>query len=596
MRLSSFRIKNYKSIKDTGEVTLSDNNNVFVLAGQNESGKSAVLLALSDFSNGEKNFDSESTQFSLGEEPKQYIECTYLVEDGDLFYDNIISQIISDYEIDIEDEEKEVIVSKLKSQKKFVLIKEMLDEGVRFYVCNDVYQRIKKLFTSKLETQEEESEEDNLEEVNFSDEDIAKIMFSYSPEITIFDDFCSLLPDRILLSDLQTKNENAGGYIAVKNLETILGIDFIEKEMQIDSKRSSLQDHDNTTLSIDFQKDWQQKIYNTNEVKLEYNFQKRNGEGQEGSFIEFYVITKNGEKLYPHQRSKGLMWFLSFWLELKARSLQENGTILLLDEPDQHLHIKAQEDMLKLINKLADEGNQILYSTHLPYLIDIDNLSAVRLVHNSEEKGTLIEKLSSVKINSENKVDALKPISDAIGMGSDYFINSKSNKCIILEGLSDFFYFSAMKELIDPKSSYVFLPATGIPKIPTLISFCLGYGKSWKVVTDDGIAAKNMLKAIAENFFDGNILDAKKRILVLSGTKGIENMFDYSDLKLVDPQIGKDKQDKVAVIGKKRKVLFSLMFYEKVKKGEITKEELSKDTIRRFQNAFVFIKKRLPTL
>jgi len=50
------------------------------------------------------------------------------------------------------------------------------------------------------------------------------------------------------------------------------------------------------------------------------------------------------------------------WFALPNGSSTNNDLVLLLDEPDQHLHVKAQNDILKLINKLASkkEENAVL--------------------------------------------------------------------------------------------------------------------------------------------------------------------------------------------------------------------------------------------
>jgi AAA15 family ATPase/GTPase len=45
--IKKFRIKNYKSIMDSGDCYLTDG--ITVLAGKNESGKTSILEALSDF-------------------------------------------------------------------------------------------------------------------------------------------------------------------------------------------------------------------------------------------------------------------------------------------------------------------------------------------------------------------------------------------------------------------------------------------------------------------------------------------------------------------------------------------------------------------
>jgi predicted ATP-dependent endonuclease of OLD family len=47
MRLVKFRIQNYKSIKDSGWCWLA--SDLTILAGKNESGKSAILEAIRDF-------------------------------------------------------------------------------------------------------------------------------------------------------------------------------------------------------------------------------------------------------------------------------------------------------------------------------------------------------------------------------------------------------------------------------------------------------------------------------------------------------------------------------------------------------------------
>ena len=46
-RMIKFRIKNYKSIKDSGDCYLS--KGITVLAGKNECGKTSILEALEDF-------------------------------------------------------------------------------------------------------------------------------------------------------------------------------------------------------------------------------------------------------------------------------------------------------------------------------------------------------------------------------------------------------------------------------------------------------------------------------------------------------------------------------------------------------------------
>src|SRR3989344_4643342 len=81
MRLKSFRIKNFKSIIDTGECHLSDSDNVLGLAGQNEAGKSAVIEALNFFGNGVTE-DFERLHRRRDEHPE--VVCKFQLNDEDI--------------------------------------------------------------------------------------------------------------------------------------------------------------------------------------------------------------------------------------------------------------------------------------------------------------------------------------------------------------------------------------------------------------------------------------------------------------------------------------------------------------------------------
>ena len=425
---------------------------------------------------------------------------------------------------------------------------------------------------------------------------IAESFFGITPKLVFFDDFCDLLPDKIFVSNLKEEKVDIEGYQAVKNLEKIINVDFVAKDTEEDAVRKTKAENENESISIDFQKDWGQRIHEENEVLVEYDFQKRTGVGDDGSYINFYVQTKKGQRLPPKKRSKGLIWFLSLWLELKALDTTNSDLVLLLDEPDQHLHVKAQEDILKLINKLASkgesDGDQIIYATHSPYLIETEHLNRIKLVINDEKKGTIVEDVVTSKINTKYKRDALQPISNAIGLSvSDFSILSKKN--VLLEGVSDFYYFVSMKKLLSRDGDYKFVPGIGVRQINNLTSLCIGYGLEWLVIIDDdstqeGKDSKKKFDEIKDYVFDGDDSKAKEKVFILQSIVGIENMFTHEDLKLVDVRVGKNN-DKTKAVGQKRKILFSRLFFEKVNNGDITIDKLSKTAKDNFCKAFDFI-------
>ena len=72
-------------------------------------------------------------------------------------------------------------------------------------------------------------------------------------------------------------------------------------------------------------------------------------------------------------------------------------------------------------------------------------------------------------------------------------------------------------------------------------------------------------------------------------------MFTFNDLKLIDPSVKQDS-DKTKVVGRKRKVLFSKLFFEKANKGDITEDKVSKTAKDNFKKVFDFIEKNFVKL
>jgi len=81
------------------------------------------------------------------------------------------------------------------------------------------------------------------------------------------------------------------------------------------------------------------------------------------------------------QRSAGLQYFFSFYLVFLVESGDAyRDSILLLDEPGLQLHPTAQQQSTRFFEKISHE-NQIFFSTHSPFMIDLDHLDRVRTVY-----------------------------------------------------------------------------------------------------------------------------------------------------------------------------------------------------------------------
>lgn len=93
---------------------------------------------------------------------------------------------------------------------------------------------------------------------------------------------------------------------------------------------------------------------------------------------------KRPEEIELEGRSTGLQWFLSFYLVFLVESADAHeGAILLLDEPGISLHPLAQRDLSAFFDSLA-ETNQLIYTSHSPFLVDADRLDRARKVYVGE--------------------------------------------------------------------------------------------------------------------------------------------------------------------------------------------------------------------
>ena len=80
-------------------------------------------------------------------------------------------------------------------------------------------------------------------------------------------------------------------------------------------------------------------------------------------------------------RSSGLQWFLSFYLVFLVESQGEHRkAVLLLDEPGISLHPLAQRDISAFFENLS-ETNQLIYTSHSPFLVDADRIERARKLY-----------------------------------------------------------------------------------------------------------------------------------------------------------------------------------------------------------------------
>ena len=215
------------------------------------------------------------------------------------------------------------------------------------------------------------------------------------------------------------------------------------------------------------------EFYDAEKIYLSVDF--------DSNVVYFSVQSNDGQSLLLSERSNGLRWYLNTFIDAKANDVANSSVLYLFDEPGISLHVNAQRELLELFNHLADKGNQVVYTTHSPYMLNTkgDGIHRIRAVVKSEEGNTSIYKTAyDARISQVSQKDTLAPIINALGMNLyDTFGPAKDKINIVTEGMSDYIYLCTMAKILDiDMSNHVIIPAFGASNCVNICSILHGWG------------------------------------------------------------------------------------------------------------------------
>lgn len=220
------------------------------------------------------------------------------------------------------------------------------------------------------------------------------------------------------------------------------------------------------------------------------------------------------EQIELEGRSRGLQWFFSFFLVFLVETKEgHSNTVLLLDEPGLSLHPIAQYDLAKFFRKLSEE-NQLIYTSHSPFLVDMENLANVKAVYIDSQTGrTMIS--SNLRYNEADAEKSIFPIHAALGLTvSDTLLLG----ClpILVEGPSDQIYLNLIKRHLigngDLKNSkeIVFIPTGGVRGMGPVTKLVSSRDESLPYVLLD---SDNVGKDYQKQLKKGRYRDAIEKVL-----------------------------------------------------------------------------------
>ncbi len=413
---------------------------------------------------------------------------------------------------------------------------------------------------------------------------IGEIFLDKTPVFEIFEDFGSLLPNRIDLEDIISENEDVEGYKAARNFLTIANLNY--SFFQQPSSRILKQkiENLNARLTLDFQDFWQQYVGRKNKIRISFeldHYSTNHGEKAGKPYLEFWVKDE-GERLYPKQRSRGVRWFLSFYLELMAAADRENQhLVLLVDEPGVSLHARAQEDVLKVFEDIK-KNIQVIYTTHSPHLVDIDKLHRVLAIQrddleNQRSATTILDPVRLVDASP----DTLSPLQSIMGnpVGNQEFSVDKFN--IIVNDVGTYYLLTAALTLTGYKGRIHFIPSTDPSSIPLMCNILMGWGMSFAVLLFNNEAELDVSEQLKGLAFTDNITSHDLIVVMPEGFRNAEDLLSTLDFKnyILHSREGITVSNSEHITEKDLPRNFLLSkFLSDVKAGKITRDNFDEET------------------
>lgn len=615
MKLLAFRVKNFRSIVDTKWCPFS-RDHVTVLVGQNESGKTSILDALHCLlGNG---FISADDLRSAAPMPEMSAKCEVTVDEFIAAAEEHLEELAGNWSTS----QHSVISKFIDSQKGIVELTINWSASStapgKFDWIVRINGGLEKLLENAKAREETLAKTLNLtknviaaatkvdlpstpgERTNhpffFTANQIAEALHIALPTSTLFNPESGLLPNTV---DIDEKFNLAGdNRAAASNYLRIAGLE-LKNLLKIDRReRQFLLSKAKEKISKDFNLFWTQTIGRNRKLEIGCEIENYGADAGEkaGKPHLIFGISDGHSTLYPKQRSEGVRWFVSFYLQLKASQARGQRRIFLMDEPGANLHPKAQEDVLRLVNSLSDKID-IVYSTHSSALLEFSKLYRVHAVQRVGEDDDSPTEIIDAHSLSAASTDTLTPLLMAMGtdLSSQNVIKKKNN--VLLEEISGFYYLNAFWKLRDCKQEAHFIPATGASNIPTLANMFTGWGLHFVVAIDDDTLGRTVYKQLKQELCGDDEKIASAKLWKIKDCAGIEDIFSALDfgrhiLRDNDAKI-LGKNTEYLKTAKRSKPVMAYQFWSDIQKGALNSSMFESSTLEKIDEVVGEICNRL---
>ena len=504
MEITKIKIENFKSIKEI-EFDLKKYGSSYttMLVGINESGKSNILEAMSYLNTPEGEFDYNvihhqkdednkpvnflfSLAFEQREKEKYVEEVTKEIENGELLDFEIID-IVKKVSLKYGEQFlSDDFLYKIKLVSRGLFIKNTGE-------C---------VFTLSKENDNEESFQELTQGVfeEFFSVKVEDIIRRYEPKVSVWRPSEEYLVSEVNLNEFK---ENIHSNIPLRNIFYIAGFGDAEKiKSEIErignqSLRRQLASKLGSEATEYVKNIWKHNIVIDIEIAESGTCTvsiRDNGRVNEHNF---YKMT---------ERSEGFKQFMSLILSLSVdtRLSETKNHLILIDEPEAHLHPSAIRDLRKELLAMG-KNNYLFVSTHSPFLVD----------RKDKERNIIIKKNTSAeteKIEIDKNTDIIDDEVLREAFGIEVYKDLLNPHSILVEGASD-------KKILQKSFTIKGWKKYGVTNghgsnIDTLASKLNDTGISILVILDDDREGK----------------EYKKKIIKIGGSYSENNVVTIRDL------------------------------------------------------------------
>ena len=496
MKLTRARVTDYRSIDDSGWVDIDE---VTCLVGKNESGKTTFLSALKRLN----HVDVASGDFDLKDYPRKgYVQYRRIHKKTPAVVVRVEFRLDADEIRQIEAEygpgiirHPVVVASKDYSNTRMWDMEVNEEALVRHLVASaglpaEIEERTESAATiEELRTMLEGlairplGVGDLLIDINsrfktsLKDQIAEKYLENFIPAFVYFDDY-SAMKGRISIPDIRRRSEQGARLDdadrTFMSLISLAGADLedLDSQTNYEHVKAELE-----SASISITDDVFEYWHQNRQLRVDFDLSNANPNDppplNEGTILHIRIWNNRHRVSVPFdERSKGFVWFFSFLAYFSGLELEDENRsmVLLFDEPGLNLHALAQSDFLRFIDERLTPKHQVIYTTHSPFMIDLNRLGSVRTVQDMDDRGTVVA--ADVMIHD---AETVFPLQVAMGyrVAQSLFL---APHCLLVSSPSDQIYLQVLGEAVvarggqalDPR--WVTIPVGGADNLPTYLS------------------------------------------------------------------------------------------------------------------------------